>query len=225
MTGEAQPYFLIVQIPPAVSEQYLAAAAPLVEAHGGRLLAAVPASGVECLEKGTPEAGMLLAQFDTLADIRKLWESEAHARALELLSGAEGALAIGATGLPFIGMPDALEIPTIASVTPPEGRGPVHYMLIQGTGTDQTRMDRYRDIILPMIKEQGAYYTLFEIGGNVDFLLGGSDYEIFAISRWPDHAAGHAFWDSDRYQNEAIPTRTGAGEFWVHFFEGKPADS
>lgn len=82
-------------------------------------------------------------------------------------------------------------------------------------------MDQYRDIILPMLKEQGAYYTAFEIEGNTEVLEGNWPYDIFAASRWPDYAAGHAFWDSDRYQNTAIPVRTGAGSFWVHFMVGE----
>ena len=220
MTDDARPYFLIVAAPAAVSAHYLAVAAPAVAAAGGTTLAAAPAGRVECLEAGTPERGILFGQFSSPQAIRAFWSGAPHAPALEALKHAAGALAIAAPGLPFEGLPEALEIPTVASVEPPEGRGPAHYMLIQGTGTDPERMDRYRDIILPMLKEQGAYYTLFEIGGGVEFLLGGSDYEIFAVSRWPDHAAGHAFWDSDRYQNTAIPTRTGAGEFWVHFFAG-----
>lgn len=215
------PYFLVIQLPPAVAKDYLTEAEPLVEQHGGKVLAAVAADDVECLETGTPRAGMLLAEFDDPAAIRRLWASDAHAGARELLSRTDSALAFGAAGLPYAGLPEAPEIPSLASVTPPEGRGLHHYMLIQGIGTDQERMDRYRDIILPMIKEEGAYYTLFEIEGNVDILIGESDYKVFAISRWPDHAAGHAFWYSDRYQNTAIPARTGAGEFWVHFFEGR----
>lgn len=220
MTQQGQPYFLIVQAPPEISGQYLAAAAPLVESHGGKLLAAVAADGVERLETGTPAAGILVAEFENQADIRTLWESAEHAASRELLEASDQALAIGATGLPYVGLPEMMDIPTVASVNPPDVPGPRHYMLIQGIGSDQSRMDQYRDIILPMLKEQGAYYTLFEIEGNVDFLAGESPYTIFAISRWPDHAAGHAFWDSDRYQNTAIPIRTGAGEFWVHFFEG-----
>ena len=43
---------------------------------------------------------------------------------------------------------------------------------------------------------------------------------LLGASLVPTTIAGHAFWDSDRYQNTAIPVRTGAGSFWVHFFEG-----
>lgn len=220
MTRQGQPYFLIVQAPPEVSSQYLAAAAPLVKGAGGKLLAAVDAANVECLESGTPTAGIVVAEFQDEVSIRSFWESEQHAGSRKLLEASENALAIGAAGLPYVGLPEMMDIPTVASVNPPDSAGPRHYMLIQGIGSDQTRMDQYRDIILPMLKQQGAYYTLFEIEGNVDFLVGESPYTIFAISRWPDYDAGHAFWDSDRYQNTAIPIRTGAGEFWVHFFEG-----
>ena len=94
-------------------------------------------------------------------------------------------------------------------------------MVIQGTGTDQARMDRYRDIILPMIAGLGAYYIAFDINGGATALSGTWPWEIFAVSRWPDHRAGDAFWDSDRYQNVAMPARAGAGAFHVHFFEGQ----
>ncbi len=217
---ERQPYFLIVQAPPPISEAYLAAAAPLIAESGGQLLATVPAEDVELLEPRTPAAGILVALFDTREAIRDFWSSDHHKLAAQLLKPEEGALAISVRGLPFEGLPEKMEIPTTASVTPPEGRGPRHFMLIQGSVTDQTRIDQYRGIILPMLKEQGAYYILFEAQGNLEFLLGSTPYDIIAISRWPDYAAGHAFWDSDRYQNTAIPARTGAGNYWVHFFAG-----
>lgn len=127
---------------------------------------------------------------------------------------------LSVAGLPYEGLPDTLEVPTIASVTPPANRGPCAYMVVQGRSTDQARMDQYRDIILPMIKAQGAYYTAFEIEGHVNLLCGKWPHDIFAISRWPDHDAGHAFWDSDRYQSIAIPVRTGAGNFLVHYLPG-----
>jgi uncharacterized protein (DUF1330 family) len=211
----------MVQIPPVIEAgHYLQAAGPLVTRHGGSVLASVHADDVECLESGTPPAACLLARFDSAAALDSCWSDDAHRAALAPLEGVAGLLVIASPGLPAEGLPEMLEIPTTASVTPPAGRGPRAYMIIQGSSTDQERMDQYRDIILPMLKEQGAYYIAFEIEGGARVLHGEWLYDIFAISRWPDHAAGHEFWDSDRYQNTAIPTRTGAGEFWVHFMIG-----
>ncbi|NJP12362.1 MAG: DUF1330 domain-containing protein, partial [Leptolyngbyaceae cyanobacterium RU_5_1] len=101
-----------------------------------------------------------------------------------------------------------------AAATPPA------YMLIEGTGIDDARMDQYRSIILPMLRERGAYYVAFELGGNVRVLAGEWAEGIFAISRWPDLAAAHDFWFCERYQKIAIPTRTGASRFEVQLTEG-----
>jgi uncharacterized protein (DUF1330 family) len=221
MTKAGFPVFLAVQIPAAAdAAAYLDAAASLAGAHDGRALAAVSASAVECLEAGTPESSILLAEFDDSAAARGFWNAPAHRQTFSAVANAPGLSALIVNGLPYAGLPDMPEIPSTASVTPPAGRGPRAYMIVQGTATDQPRMDEYRDIILPMIAAQGAYYTCFEIDGKVDLLHGEWTHNIFAISRWPDHDAGHAFWDSDRYQHVAIPTRTGAGHFWVHFMTG-----
>ncbi|UCG71382.1 MAG: DUF1330 domain-containing protein [Chromatiales bacterium] len=221
MTRQGFPVFLAAQIPAAVgAADYLATAAELAVKHGGQVLAATAAADVECLEAGTPDSSILLAQFDDDDNARAFWQADAQQERFAPLAAAPETSAILVNGLPFVGLPDMPEIPTTASVTPPTDRGPRAYMIIQGTATDQPRMDQYRDIILPMIAEQGAYYICFEIEGNAERLHGEWTHNIFAISRWPDHAAGHAFWDSDRYQNVAIPTRTGAGHFWVHFMPG-----
>lgn len=221
MTQAGCPVFLAVQIPAAVEAAgYLDAAAELAGKHDGRVLAATPANGVECLEAGTPASAILLVQFGDGDQGRDFWRSDAHQGLFAPLAAAPDTSAILVNGLPYVGLPDMPEIPTTASVTPPDDRGPRAYMLIQGTAYDQARMDQYRDIILPMIAEQGAYYVCFEIEGNAERLHGEWQHNIFAVSRWPDYAAGHAFWDSDRYQNVAIPTRTGAGHFWVHFMTG-----
>ncbi len=221
MNDNAFPVFLYVQIPAAAdAAAYLAAAAEAAGAAGGKLLGAVNAADVECLEAGTPEASILLVEFPDQASASACWQADAHQAAWAPLTDTPGLVALTVNGLPYVGLPDMLEIPSTASVKPPAGRGPRAFMIIQGVGTDQARMDQYRDIILPMIAEQGAYYSCFEIEGKVEVLHGDWPHEIFAISRWPDHAAGHAFWDSDRYQNVAIPTRTGAGHFLVHFFTG-----
>lgn len=84
----------------------------------------------------------------------------------------------------------------------------------------EARMDAYRDIILPMLRERGAHYPLFELGGAVGVLHGHWQEGILAISRWPDLARAHDFWFSDRYQKVAIPTRTGAGTFDVQLAAG-----
>ena len=221
MSRPGFPVFLNVQIPAtADAAGYLDAAAPVAREHGGSVLAAVGAAEVECLEAGTPHASILLVQFEDAATARNFWDTDAHQRAFAPIADTPELAALVVNGLPYDGLPDMLEIPSTASVTPPADRGPRAYMIIQGTGSDQDRMDQYRDIILPMIAEQGAYYTCFEIEGNAERLHGEWHQNIFAISRWPDHAAGHAFWDSERYQNVAIPIRTGAGHFWVHFMPG-----
>jgi len=221
VTSGVNPHFLMLQLPAAVdSTEYCKAAAQLAAAHGGKVLANASAAEVECLEAGTPAAAMLLAEFEQQQSIDAFWSDDRHQAIFAPLSAIPEVVALGVAGLPYEGLPDALEIPTIASVTPPENQVPCAYMIVQGSSTDQARMDQYRDIILPMIKAQSAYYTAFEIEGNVNLLCGEWPHEIFAISRWPDHESGHTFWDSDRYQNTAIPVRTGVGHFLVHYFPG-----
>jgi uncharacterized protein (DUF1330 family) len=211
----------MMQLPAAVdSTEYRKDAAQLAAEYGGKVLANAPAAAVECLEAGTPAASMLLAEFEQRQSIDAFWSGDRHQAIFAGLSAIPAVVALRVAGLPYEGLPDALEIPTIASVTPPENQVPCAYMIVQGSSTDQARMDQYRDIILPMIKEQGAYYTAFEIEGNVNLFCGEWPHEIFAISRWPDHRSGHVFWDSDRYQNTAIPVRTGVGRFLVHYLPG-----
>ena len=218
--SEPRSQLLLVQIPPPADAAYLDTVAPVVARHGGELLAAVRAGVVERLEPGTPERGLLFARFATRAAVERFWHAADHAAALASLADVPDACAFVVDGLPEAGLPDALQIPTTASVTPPSGRGPRHYMVIQGVVTDQSRIDAYRDMILPMIKAEGGYYIAFDPAGGHTCLLGRSEHRVTVVSRWPDHAAGHAFWDSDKYQNEAIPTRTGGGVYTVHFFEG-----
>lgn len=221
MTQEGFPVFLAVQIPADTeATDYLTKAPGLATECGGKILAAALAGDVERLESGTPDSSILLVEFGGVDAARGFWQATAHESLFAPLAAAPETSAILVNGLPYVGLPDMLEIPTTASVTPPEARGPRAFMIVQGTATDQPRMDEYRDIILPLIAEQGAYYLCFEIEGNAERLHGEWQHNIFAVSRWPDYAAGHAFWDSDRYQNLAIPMRTGAGHFWVHFMTG-----
>lgn len=208
------PAFLVLK-PSTADAALLAGWTSAIEAARGTVLAAALPAHVEALETGTVQTAFLLARFAFGADLDSFWASAA-ALAAALPPGSQ---ALGAAGLPFEGWPGH-PVPTIATVTIPSSEDPRAYMLIEGTSTDETRMDAYRDIILPMLRARGAYYPLFELGGSVKVLHGSWDYGILAVSRWPDIAHAHDFWFSDRYQNAAIPTRTGAGRFEVQLAPG-----
>jgi uncharacterized protein (DUF1330 family) len=221
MTELVHPSFFYLQIPMSIDMTgYFAEAAPLADSFGGRVLATVSATAVECLETGTPAASVFLVGFEQSAQAKAFWNNEQHQGLIASLDNTNGLVALLTPGLPYNGIPDAMEIPTLASVQPPEDRGPRAFMIIQGSVTDEERIDQYREILLPMIAAQGAYYIAFEATGGVQVLMGEWLWEIFVISRWPDHAAGHKVWYSERYQTKAIPARTGAGTFQVHYFNG-----
>lgn len=186
-----------------------------IEGARGTVLAASVPADVEVLEAGTVHSGLLIARFSWTNDLDIFWAGA------DALAGAlpPGSQALAANGLPWEGWPGHA-VPTIATVDVPASDAPRAYMLIEGSTFDQTRMDTYRDIILPMLRERGAYYPLFELGGSVRVLHGSWKDDILAVSRWPDIDRAHDFWFSDRYQGLAIPTRTGAGRFDVQLTTG-----
>jgi uncharacterized protein (DUF1330 family) len=201
------PWFLILKLPPSepVSDHR-----DHIAGMRGAVLAAAEGERVTPLEAGTAHSGLLIARFAFEEDLQACFEA---------LSLPDGTVALAAAGLPYEGWPGDF-VPTIATVDVPDAGAPRTYMVIEGTGTDQDRMDRYRDIILPMMRERGSYYVLFELGGSVRVLAGQWSEGIFAISRWPSRAHAEDFWFADRYQNVAIPLRTGAGRFDVQIVEG-----
>lgn len=181
----------------------------------GEVLAAGPRIAVTPLEPGTAHTGLVIARFPFVEDRDALWAQSADLAASDL-----NLTALAAAGLPWEGWPGHF-VPTVATVDVPDaGDAPRTYMLIEGTGTDQERMDRYRDIILPMMRERGAYYVAFELGGSVRVLAGAWSEGIFAISRWPSRAHAEDFWFCNEYQMTAMPIRTGAGRFDVQIIEG-----
>ena len=212
------PEFLYVQAPAGeAGENYMRRIAGLAAVFGGRVLASATGDEVEGLEPGTPASACCLLQFDDHASLDELWQSREQQALLSAVGGNDELLVLKVPGLPYAGLPELPDIPTTASVTPPDDDETCAYMIIQGTTFDQDRMDGYRDIILPMIKALSAYYIAFDLDGNVTALSGSWPHQIFAISRWPNHGSGHQFWHCDRYQNVAIPQRQGAGEFTVHY--------
>lgn len=193
-----------------------AAWATAIAAARGTLLAAGDAGVVKPLEPGTEHTGLVIARFPFADDRDAFWASQA---ARQLADADSGLVALACNGIAYEGWPGNF-VPTIATVDVPDAGAPRTFMVIEGTGTDQERMDRYRDMILPMMRERGAYYIAFELGGDVHVLAGDWSEGIFAISRWPSKALAEDFWYCEKYQNEAIPIRTGVGKFDVQIIEG-----
>jgi uncharacterized protein (DUF1330 family) len=182
----------------------------------GTVLASGDAGIVKPLEPGTAHTGLVILRFAFAEDRDAFWQSETA----QALSAADPALvALATAGLPYEGWPGNF-VPTIATVDVPASDDPRTFMVIEGTGTDQDRMDRYRDMILPMMRTRGSYYVAFELGGDVKVLAGQWSEGIFAISRWPSKALAEDFWYCDQYQQQAVPIRTGVGRFDVQIIEG-----
>lgn len=193
----------------AAFRSFCEAARQVIASHGGTEEASAGLHEVTALEPGSVPMQTYLARFPAKAAAADAWRSLAGT----LPDIPDVPLVLVANAVPEAGYDDP-SIPTIHSVASPPAERPV-LMIIEGSATDQARMDRYRDIILPMMFERDGYYTVFELGGDVDVLSGSWDEAIFAISRWPAADAATGFWLSERYQKEAIPLRLDIGRFQV----------
>jgi len=221
MTNSPGPRFLYAQVASDAGSAFLEGLCARARQHSGIQLAETTPDNTECLEAGTPRASCAVIQFDDASALEKTWAAARSDGLVDLLDDDhEGSVVLDVPGLPYEGLPEAPEIPTTASVQPPQSDEPDAYMVIQGNVFDQGPIDKYVGIIMPMIKARKAYYIAFDLAADTSALYGEWRYQFFAISRWPDHHSGRDFWDSDRYQNEAIPQRQGAGEFTVHYFVG-----
>jgi uncharacterized protein (DUF1330 family) len=197
------------------------AVARVIRSGGGVALAARADVEVEQLEPGTPPAMIVLGRWPSRAEFDAAWTSTVADR-IDTLLGRR-AIVLAMSGLPPEGLPEDLEIPTVASVPPIHDSAPPAYMTIQGSVSDQARIAGYRDVILPMMKQLGAYYIVFLIEeGAVRVLRGTWNEQIFAISAWPTQASAHDFWYSDRYQTVAVPIRAPISAFNVHLLQGSP---
>ena len=205
------PWFLFLKLAPHADPSPWASR---IESHRGAILAAAPASAIKPLEAGSAHDTLVIARFAFEEDLDAAWTALGSQ-----VATAQGLTALKSIGLPWEGWPGN-SVPTIATVNVPDAGVPRTYMLIEGTGTDDDRMDRYRDVILPMIRERGGYYVQFEIGANATVLAGRWAEGILALSRWPSWAAAEDFWYSERYQTVAIPLRRGVGRFDVQIVEG-----
>lgn len=212
----SDPAYLIIRTSaPAVNFQRFCA---VNTGHGGRLVAARTIHDIEALEPGSVPLHTWIGLFRSMEEARTAWSEMDKGD----LARPEVPLAIMARAMPAGGVEDDA-VPTHVNVKPGPAQPPT-LMLIEGSADDQDAMERYRDVILPMLKERGAYYILFELGGDVEVLSGAWNEDIFAISRWPDAHLARDFWLSPLYQETAIPIRLDVGRFQVVTLEGERDD-
>jgi uncharacterized protein (DUF1330 family) len=216
------PSFLFVELANEHPNQVglLTEAAAAAAAAGGEVLANAPAGRASCLEPGSIGSGILLARWSDAEKLQKAATGEILPMLASALPPHSTPLVLQVNGLPENGLPDMMDIPTVASVpiAPKSPRNAL--MLIRGSVSDQGRIDGYRDVILPMLKERGGYYEVFAAQpGEVIALSGRWTDQVFAISRWPCRENAEDFWYCDRYQMIAIPKRIGAGRFTVHLLD------
>lgn len=215
------PSYLFVELPNehAEHEATLERIAGMARAGGGSVLACEPAGRVTCLEPGTVAAGIMLARWSKPDGLVETSEQVTKFFA-PLATQTAHPLVLQVTGLPEAGLPEMMDIPTVASVPTPPPLPRNALMIVRGTVFDQPRLDKYRDVILPMLKARGGYYEVFALESNeVRVLMGEWTEQIFAVSRWPHAGAASEFWYSERYQSQAIPLRLGAGRFSVHLLD------
>lgn len=186
---------------------------------GGRLIAACQVHEVAAIEPGSQPLHTWIARFPSMTAAREAWSARID---VSMLAHPEAPLVLAVRAVPDEGYPAELDfIPTHRNVVPGPSPSPT-LLLIEGSASDAQRMEQYRDIILPMMKERGSYYTVFELGGNVEVLCGNWNEAIFAISRWPTREAALDFWLSSKYQETAIPLRLDIGRFSVLALAGAP---
>lgn len=186
--------------------------------HGGILVAARPIHDIETLEPGSVPLHTWIALFPSMESAKQAWQRMDRGELLK----PEAPLVLAAKAVPADGYEDDI-IPTHLNVSAGPEQPPT-LMLIEGSATDPDAMNAYRDIIMPMLKERGGYYLIYEPGGNVEVLSGTWDEAVFAISRWPTAHAARDFWLAGRYQDTAIPLRINVSAFQVVTLEGERDD-
>jgi uncharacterized protein (DUF1330 family) len=213
------PRLLVAEIPDLVAaRRVFPTLQDAVGASGGTVLGAALPGDVEVLEAGTRLAAVLIARFADSRALDGFW-ARAGAAAFAPAVAVTGSRAVSVQGVPTAGLPDAF-LPTAANVQAPVLRTPPAYMLIQGSVTDPGPIGDYVSIIMPMLRERLGYYAVYATAPEVKVLHGQWDDQAFIVSRWPTLEAARDFWWCDRYQQIAIPVRTGHGAFTVLLLPG-----
>jgi len=175
MSGTPNPGFILIELAGEHPDQVrlLESSAKLLADGGARVHAWAPAGRVACFEPGTVGAGMLIASMTDPARIAPLVRQSLLPHLKAVMPAHSVPKVLQVNGLPMEGLPTMMDIPTIASVPrPPKGLRNA-LMVIQGTGSNPAQMDKYRDVILPMMKERGSYYEAFALAAGEVVALSG----------------------------------------------------
>jgi len=218
------PDFVLVQAEESASAKALAGLPSLIthtEKVGGQCLADVSYENVDALEPGSIPYTSQVLMFENQGATESFWNSVRSDHLTKELIDDPKVRILAAQGLPKEGIPGD-PLPTVASnYIMPDTKEPPGYMFIDGKAYEEKKLLKYREIIFELMLERASYYLVICEADGVRVLSGSWDENIFAISKWPTRGHGRDFWYCDRYQNEGIPTRAGAGHFHVNLFEGK----
>jgi uncharacterized protein (DUF1330 family) len=198
--------------------QFAKSAEMTAKGHGATVYLAAPLHQCRFLEPGSETGHVWAARCPSREALHVLCSDIAARGLIAALDHGRPPQCLAIPSLPPEGLSDP-SIPTAANTVSPASPRRVAFMVIEGSVSDQARIDAYRDVILPMIGERGGYYTNFAFAEDIEILSGSWDHQVFIISRWPDLSVAEDFWLSDRYQTVAIPRRIGAGTFDVMVVE------
>jgi uncharacterized protein (DUF1330 family) len=220
MSAAAAPCFVVIEVPDLVAARAgFAGVRPTIESAGGTVLASALPRDVQVLEAGTSLAAVLIARWPA-EDMALAWWRSAHVQAaVAPILRLPGSRAVAVRGVPGAGLGDDF-LPTAANVHAPRLETPPAYMLVQGSITNVPPIEQYAAIIMPMLRERYGYYVVYAEAPDVRVLHGHWAEQAYIVSRWPTLAAAQDFWTCDRYQDLAIPTRTGHGAFTVLLMPG-----
>lgn len=219
MSGSPTPRFLVLEVPDLVAARHcFPALRDRVAASGGTVLAAALPRAVEVLEAGSRLAAVFIARWDDDAALEACWRSGGAADFAPAAAVA-GSRALAVNGVPTAGLPGDF-LPTVATVEAPRLETPPAYMLVQGSVSGLEAIQQYVGIIMPMLRERRGYYVVYAEAPDVEVLHGEWREQAFIVSRWPTIEAARDFWWCERYQDTAIPVRTGHGAFTVLMMPG-----
>ena len=217
------PAYLVIRVHPDTQDgvdEYFRSVATVANYKGGMEVGSALASNVEIFEPGSiPFATLIIKLPEGEQSAIFFWNCIEHQSIFRRIKFKDNIIAFVAQGLPEEGLPND-PTPTIASYEPntfTDNKNEV-CLIIDGVILKTEIIDKYREILFEIMIEKKSYYTVITLTEGINLLHGTWKEDIFAISKWPSMKNIHEFWYSDKYQNEGIPLRTGAGKFSVIAF-------